>query len=287
MSGMKQVEQADRPWALSTPPPFPEIAMKVLELLGNEDTVDVREVVRWLQADPVFSGEMLRVANSALYGLRIEIRSVHQATINLGLDFVKAVAITVGLRAYVKSAVKAPVLRRCWAHSMACGILSQELAAACFMKGDEAYTAGLLHDIGRMGLLAAYPIEYANVLTVAVDNSFDVLHCEKELFDIDHCEAGAWMAEQWKLPAMLANITAHHHDDLPDVALKQKPDLLTIVELACRLSDSLGFGAIQTNRDAWPPEKVVSYLPESARQRFPKDIVALKAKVNDRIQALG
>ena len=281
------MQQTERPWALSTPPPFPAIAMKVLELLGHEDTVDVREVVRWLQADPVFSGEMLRVANSALYGLRTEIRSVHQATINLGLDFVKAVAITVGLRAYVQSAVKAPVLRRCWTHSMACGILSQEIATACFMKGDEAYTAGLLHDIGHMGLLAAYPLEYANVLAVAGDYSFDVLHCEKELFDIDHCEAGAWMAEQWKLPAMLANIAAHHHDGLPAVTTKQKLDLLTIVELACRMADSLGFGAIQTIRDAWPAEKVVSYLPDAAKQRFPKDLEALKARVNDRIQALG
>ncbi len=287
MSAPKEMQQTTRPWALSTPPPFPAIAMKVLELLGHEDSVDVREVVRWLQADPVFSGEMLRVANSALYGLRTEIRSVHQATINLGLDFVKAVAITVGLRACVKSAVKAPILRRCWTHSMACGILAQELATACFMKGDEAYTAGLLHDIGRMGLLAAYPLEYANVLSVAVEYSFDVLHCEKELFDIDHCEAGAWMVEQWKLPAMLANIAAHHHDDLPPAPAKQKPDLLTIVELACRLADSLDFGAIKTTGDAWPPEKVVSYLPEAAQQRFPKDLEALKARVNDRVQALG
>jgi HD-like signal output (HDOD) protein len=66
MSALKEMQQTERPWALSTPPPFPAIAMKVLELLGHEDTVDVREVVRWLQADPVFSGEMLRVANSAL-----------------------------------------------------------------------------------------------------------------------------------------------------------------------------------------------------------------------------
>jgi len=286
MSALKQMQTTERPWALSTPPPFPAIAMKVLELLGHEEDVDVREVVRWLQADPVFAGEMLRVANSALYGLRSEIRSVHQATINLGLDFVKAVAITVGLRAYVKSAVKLPVLRRCWTHSMACGILAQELATACFMKGDEAYTAGLLHDIGRMGLLAAYPVEYANVLGVAVDNSFDVLHCEKELFDVDHCEAGAWLSDQWKLPAQLGAIAAHHHDTIVAFSAKVKPDLLAIVALACRLADALDFAVVKT-QDAWSAEKVVNFLPDAAKLRFPKDIAALKASVNDRIQALG
>ena len=259
--------------------------MKVLELLGQED-VDVRQVVRWLQSDPVFSGEMLRVANSALYGTYGQIRSVHQATITLGLDFVKALAVTVGLRAYVKSAVKAPVLRRCWTHSVATAILSQELATACFMKGDEAYTAGLLHDIGRLGLLAAYPVEYANVLNVAMDYSFDVLHCEKELFDVDHCEAGAWLAEQWKLPAELGDIAAHHHKQPPAPGAKDKPNLLTIVELGCRMADALDFSVIKI-RECWPLEQLLEYLPEAARLRFPKDTEALKTKVNDRVHILA
>jgi putative nucleotidyltransferase with HDIG domain len=285
MSALLETKVIERPWALSTPPPFPAVAMKVLELLGQED-VDVRQVVRWLQADAVFSGEMLRVANSALYGTSGQIRSVHHATITLGLDFVKALAVTVGLRAYVKSAMKAPVLRRCWSHSLACGMFSQELATACFMKGDEAYTAGLLHDIGRLGLLAAYPLEYANVLNVAVEYSFDVLHCERELFDIDHCEAGAWLAEQWKLPPELGVIAAHHHDDPVAIDPGKKPDLLAIVRLGCRLADALDFSVVKT-REPGDLAQILGYLPEAARLRFPKDIEALKTRVADRIQALS
>lgn len=259
--------------------------MKVLELLGQED-VDVREVVRWLQADAVFSGEMLRVANSALYGNSGQIRSVHHATITLGLDFVKALAVTVGLRGYVQSAMKAPVLRRCWTHSLACGMLSQELATACFMRGDEAYTAGLLHDLGRLGLLAAYPVEYANVLDVAVDYSFDVLHCERELFDVDHCQAGAWLAEQWKLPPEMGAIAAHHHEEPAVVDPGRKPDLLTIVRLGCRLADALDFSVVKTRKPG-NLEQVLGHLPAAAQLRFPKDIEALKAKVSDRIKALS
>lgn len=259
--------------------------MKVLELLGQED-VDVRQVVRWLQADAVFSGEMLRVANSALYGTSGQIRSVHHATITLGLDFVKALAVTVGLRAYVKSAIKAPLLGRCWSHSLACGMFSQELATACFMKSDEAYTAGLLHDIGRLGLLAAYPAEYANVLDVAVEHSFDVLHCERELFDIDHCEAGAWLAEQWKLPRELGLIAAHHHEDPSSVDPGKKTDLLNIVRLGCRLADALDFSVVKT-REPGDLGQILGYLPEAARLRFPKDIEALKTKVAERIEALS
>jgi len=284
MSALLEMKDNARPWALSTPPPFPAIAMKVLEVLGQED-VDVRLIVRWLQADPVFSGEMLRVANSALYSSSGEIRSVHQATIALGLDFVKALAVTVGLRAYVKSAMKAPVLRRCWTHSLACALLSQELATACVLKGDEAYTAGLLHDIGRLGLLAAYPSEYANVLNVAVEYSFDVLHCERELFDIDHCEAGAWLAEQWKLPAELAAIAAHHHDPPAALNSSAKPNLITIVQLGCRLADTLDFSVIKSG-NTWTLEQVLKHLPEAAKSRFPQDAEALKKKVADKVETL-
>ena len=284
MSVVLETKSAQRPWALSTPPPFPAVAMKVLELLGQED-VDFRHVVRWLQADPVFSGEMLRVANSALYGSSCQVRSVQHATITLGLDFVKALAVTIGLRAYVKSAIKEPVLRRCWAHSLACAVLSQELATACMVKSDEAYTAGLLHDIGRLGLLAAYPVEYTNVLNVAVEYSFDVLHCERELFDIDHCEAGAWLAEQWKLPAEFGLIAAHHHEDQP-IDPHRKPDLMMLVRMGCRLADALDFSVIETRQTATVDE-LLERLPDAARNRFPKDIDALKLRVTDRIQALS
>src|SRR5713226_183106 len=285
MSALLERRLEEQPWALSTPPPFPAIALKVLEILGRED-VDVRQVVRWIQSDPVFAAEMLRVANSALYGFSGDIRSVHHATVTLGLDFVKALAITVGLRTYMKSAMKLPTLRRCWSHSMACALLSQELATACSLKSDEAYTAGLLHDIGRLGLLAAYPVEYANVLDVAVEYSFDVLHCERELFDIDHCEAGAWLAEQWKLPPELGVIAAHHHEKPVSVGAGKTPDLLTIVRLGCRLADALDFSVVKT-REAADFGQILGYLPEAARLRFPKDIEALKTKVADRIHALS
>jgi putative nucleotidyltransferase with HDIG domain len=283
MSALKELNELERPWALSNPPPFPAIAMKVMEVLGRED-VDVREVVRWIQADPVFSGEMLRVANSALYGFSGQIRSVHHATLTLGLDFVKALAITVGLRSYVKSAMKLPVLRRCWTHSLACAVLSQELATACFLKGDEAYTAGLMHDIGRLGLLAAYPVEYANLLSVAVGFSFDVLQCERDLFDIDHCQAGAWLAEQWKLPAEMGAIAAHHHEE--PCHSREKPDLMNIVRLGCRLADALDFGVVQT-RQAWTVEQVLEQLPEAARLRFPADLPVLEGRISERIKAVA
>jgi hypothetical protein len=94
------------------------------------------------------------------------------------------------------------------------------------------------------------------------------------------------LSDQWKLPAQLGNIAKHHHEDIVAFSAQHKPDLLAIVALACKLADALDFGVIPT-QNGWSAEKVINYLPDAAKLRFPKDLEALKASVNDRIRALG
>lgn len=269
-----------KPWALSTLPPFPAVALKVLEELSKEE-FETRQVVRWIESDPAFTAELLRVANSALYGFSHQIPSVHRAAMTLGADFVKALAMTVAMRTYLKTALRLPVLRRCWRHSLACGVLAGELCSATRGASDSAYTAGLLHDIGRMGLLATYPAEYANILGVSTEHSFDLLHCEHELFDIDHCEAGAWMAREWKLPTELIDIAARHHEEFD-----RENTLLNSVRLACRMADALGFSVIQ-DRSLDDFLGLMGRLPPESRSRFPETFEELKAMVVSRIDALN
>ncbi len=267
-----------KPWALSTLPPFPAVALKVLEELSKEG-FEIKQVVRWIESDPAFTVELLRVANSALYGFSYQIVSVHHAAMTLGADFVKALAMTVAMRTYLKTALRLPVLRRCWRHSLACAVLTGELCAP--NSADSAYTAGLLHDIGRMGLLAAYPAEYANLLNVSAEHSFDLQHCEGELFDIDHCAAGAWLARDWKLPAEIVAIAARHHEELD-----QEPSLLNSVRLACRIANALGFSVIQ-GRSTDTLDDLMMRFPQAARGRFPRDADILKSMIVSRIDALN
>jgi putative nucleotidyltransferase with HDIG domain len=269
-----------RHWALTTPPPFPAIAMRVMEILARDNGA-VQEVVECIQSDPIFAAEILRVANSALYGAANEIKSVQRATATLGLDFIKALAVTVSMRGHVKSGMKIPVLRTCWRHCMASAVLAQEVAAACGLKEDEAYTAALLHDIGRIGLMAAYPIEYASVLEFSGAESFNLMDCERELFDIDHCQAGAWLAEAWNLPPHFKNITAHHHDEVP----AGSSDLLAVVALACQLATALDFG-VMAGRANLSFDEVRTRLPKAAHARFRPSPAVLKRKVEARLKAL-
>ena len=185
------------------------------------------------------------------------------------------------MRAQVKSGMKIPVLRRCWRHCLASAVLAQEVGGACGVKEDEAYTAALLHDIGRMGLMAAYPVEYASVLEFSGAESFNLLDCERELFDIDHCQAGAWLAEAWNLPPHFKHITAHHHDEVPAGA----SDLLAVVALGCQLANALDFGVMAGC--AGPTlDEVRTRLPKAGQAHFRPSPAVLKKKVEARLKAL-
>jgi putative nucleotidyltransferase with HDIG domain len=251
-----------------------------MEVLTREDP-SVKEVTGIIKTDPAFTSELLRVANSALYGFSYQINTVQHAIVTLGLEFVKALSMTVAMRSYLKQAMRLPALRRCWRHSLASALLSEELATACQVPADGAYTGGLLHDIGRLALLVAYPKEYANLLEVSAENSFDLLATERDLFDVDHCEAGLWLSAEWKLPKELIQVICNHHD----APQPGNFDLAALVRQACRLADVMDFGVIRYRK---PPslEEIREELPEPGRTRFNPDMEWLKSMVAMRIDAL-
>jgi len=245
--GAASVEK--RPWALRSLPPFPAVALQLLSLLDDAE-VPMKRVVELLRIDPALSAEILRVSNSALYGLSRRIDNVSHAIVVLGTESVKRLALTVALGRFSQKFMRNHGLRICWDHCVACALVAEELAVALRQPKDAAYTAGLLHDIGRLALLACYPVEYSNLLAVARENDFDELECEWELFDIDHCTAGEWLAQQWNLPSTFADAIAHHHTTEPSDA-----SLLSIVSAATVIADGIGFSVLQM-----PPKATVAEM---------------------------
>ena len=190
------------PWALRLLPPFPAVAQRVLALAGHEDLA-IRDLGELVKMDPSFSAELLRFANSALFGVRHEVKSVSQAIVLLGLDRVKTMATLVAMNRMVRASVRMEALRRVWIHSLATALIAEEAARACGVPIDTAYTAGLLHNLGTLGLMSAYPEEYSRMLAVTEDFGFDLLRTEQDLFDIDHCLAGCYLAQDWDFPGRI------------------------------------------------------------------------------------
>src|SRR4051795_10276017 len=148
------------PWALRLLPPFPAIAQRILALVSQKD-VSVREVGELIKLDPSFSAELLRFANSALFGARREVTSLSQAVARLGMDRVKSMATFVALNKMVRTSVRAPALRKVWVHSVVTAIIAEEAARVARLDCEVAYTTALLHNLGTLGLMSAYPDEYS------------------------------------------------------------------------------------------------------------------------------
>jgi putative nucleotidyltransferase with HDIG domain len=239
-----------RPWALHALPPFPAVALQLMSLLDDTDA-PIKKIVTLLRIDPALSAEILRVANSALYGLSRRIDNISHAVVVLGTEVVKRLALTIALGRFSRSFMRVHGLRVCWDHSVACALLAEELAQAMNQPKDRAYTAGLLHDIGRLALLTCYPVEYNNLFVVARENDFDELECEWELFDVDHCAAGAWLARHWNLPDDFVEAISQHHRGEP-----ADTSLLSIVTAAHDVANRIGFHVL----DAPSPKSVAEII---------------------------
>ena len=271
------------PWALDELPPFPWVAKRLMATVSRED-VDIHEVGKLIAAEPVFATRVLQLANSPLFALERQVRTISHAIILLGLDRVKAITFTRALEDFVTPALSIKALRTCWQNCLAVALISEKLARAARMDADFAYVAGLLRDIGRLALLVKYPEPYSNLLAVSGEQQFDLLVLERELFDIDHCEAGSWLMEQLPFPPDLADIIAHHHDHLDYETFH----MLHLVQCADRLADALGFSVLEglPHPPAPPasPEEVLAPMPEAARARLGDDFDQFKSDISARLQ---
>ena len=156
------------PWALRQLPPFPPVANRLLGLLQdpNVSNAQLSDVIR---IDPTFSFELLRLANSSLFGFSQQVSDIAHAISIVGLERVKALVMMVALNAQIKSALRYQRLLDCWIHCLACAVLTETVARGCGIPAERAYMAGLLHDVGRLGMMTAYPQEYARLLDVATE----------------------------------------------------------------------------------------------------------------------
>jgi HD-like signal output (HDOD) protein len=177
-------------------------------------------------------------------------------------------------------------LRQFWRYSMACALLSEMLARFCSVSEDTAYSSGLLHDIGRLGLMVTYPSDYSMLLQTAAakldaGEPFDLADYERSLFGLDRFEAGQWLAHEWNLPEELCAIAGR----FPEQNELNELDLTGVVRTACRLANSLGFCVLKNpNMPAY--RDILSELPMGVAASFPYDAEDLRVQLEEEIAAL-
>ncbi len=215
-------------------PAMPQILLKLIELCQS-DEAGMTELAKLIANDAGMATKVLNVANSAAYHRGGRKVGLVQALATLGADMIKTLVITEAVFQTFNGFPHAGStdLRAFWKHSLTAAVLARELAKKMAYAGtEEAYLAGLLHDVGRLALLAAAPNQYSFNFRTLDDQAL----CEVEqlTLQISHTEAGAWLVERWNLDSFMADSILYHHE--PASRLLTAHPLIRIIHL----SEALG-----------------------------------------------
>ena len=215
--------------------------MEVAQLVDSQNA-SAPKVAQALARDQVLTGQVLKMANSAFYGAPRRISTVTDAIVMLGMRTIRNMTVAVSCQDVLDNEVISYAIRRgdLWKHSMCVAYAAQLIAKrAKYRITEEAFVAGLLHDIGKVLISSYMGSEFEEVTSHAQSMNQSFAGAEKDILGFDHAEVGARLAEHWNLPAHLVQAIRFHH-----APSRQDPanTLTSIVHLADVLCITLGIG---------------------------------------------
>lgn len=224
---------------LDSLPTLPTIAIRLVQITSDPES-SVSDVIRLLQGDQSLTAKTLSVASSAWTGVREPVTTLDKAVPLLGFNAVRTIALAVTVFENLGRSAEGlvgPFDRiEFWKHSLAVACASRRLAEACAKRDvepNEAFVAGLLHDVGKVALDTVFPKAYQRIAGKASQSRGDIADFERAILGADHTVAGRRLAERWRLPAALREVIWLHHlaaESLP--ASVSHPTLIGIVQLA-------------------------------------------------------
>lgn len=211
--------------------PIPQIALKIVRMI-QQDEYRLGDISSEIRQDQVISAKVINLCNTALIGLRKKVDSIERALIVLGEKKLLQLVISASVQSLFSEATAGYSLCKggMFQHAVGTAVVAQELAAFTGRSPiDLAYTAGLLHDIGKVPLDQYMTAEAPFFYQAANKADAELSLLERERFGISHTEAGARMGERWNLPDNLLDVIRHHHYPLQSAV---DPELTTLVYTA-------------------------------------------------------
>lgn len=227
---------------------LPEITLKIVELVEDQ-TSTAQDLHAVISKDPALCSRILKVVNSSFYGLPGQIGSINRAIVLLGLNAVKNIAVSASLAKLFRGGELCPSFsaRDLWTHSVAVAAASKQISDVIGLNApDEAFLAGLMHDIGIMVEMQFNRQKLIEVFgTIAPEGSAgaprgEMLDAERALFGATHQDFGRGLSEKWKFPKTFAAVTGYHHNPLE--APEGARVLPCIAYVADRLAGEAGAG---------------------------------------------
>ncbi len=228
MEGRKILKRIDRIQSLPT---LPHIALQVNAMLQDLNT-SIQELQAAIEKDQAIVPKLLKLVNSSFFGLKARISNLKHAIVLLGFNPIRNAIVSLSvIEAFSKQTrLENFDIRKFWTHSVAAAVISKHLAHEIgYASPEDAFTGGLVHDIGKV-ILCQYLMDlFETVWKSALANHISFYEAEKKELPINHARLGAYLAMKWNLPTILAETIQHHHNVRAQV---QDRDLLFIVHTA-------------------------------------------------------
>ena len=222
-------------------PPLPAVAARVMSM-ADDDRTSAMDLAQVLSTDQALTAKLIRISNSAYYGFARRVSTVREAVVMLGFKQVRQVAVGASLINAFKGPKGGPNepfnLDLFWGHSVAVAVAGEALAKKTRMgRPEDAFTAGILHDIGRLVMRQTMPAEFAAAVNLARSTGAPLSETELETTGYAHDDVGRALGERWKFPAHLVDAVRCHHDA---GQTPEKDGLSGIVAQANRLALAYG-----------------------------------------------
>src|ERR1700690_401694 len=210
-------------------PTLPSYLLDLNALLSSP-AVDLKKVGKVIRTDPSLTAQVLRLCNSALFGLRRRVLSIEQAAVLLGRGRLRTLVLTCAVMQFSGKHVPAKKLLGFWQHSFLAALLSERVAVVVdYPEKEQAYLGGLLHDIGQLPLWMLVMEEQSRGRKIPPPDWADNQIIEREYFGLDHGKVGRWMGVAWNFMPSFMDVFEYHHS--PENA-QHDPYLVSVVSAA-------------------------------------------------------
>ncbi len=223
-------------------PSLPDAVIKALKMLNNPKS-NAADVAAVLSRDEGLTVRILKLANSAYYGLPRQVTNLSEAVAILGYKTVKSIVLAASVYTYINKKFDGYALQRgdLWRHSLSVAVVSRLLAMKVkYHDPEEAFIAGMIHDIGKIVLNEYVKFGFSIIVRMVEEENVPFMEAERKVLGFDHAEIGAKIIEQWGLPQQFAAVAHYHHE--PEKAPDEYKQLVNIVHVANSVVLMLGIG---------------------------------------------
>lgn len=217
---------------------LPHVAIKVTQLVNDERST-MQEFEEIIKLDPVLVTRLLRLVNSPYFGLTQDVESISKAIVFTGMEQLRNMVAVEGLRNLYKDKGDEYFSReKLWLHSATVAILAEMISKRIFgQEGEDVFLAGIIHDIGLIAEDQVAGDLLREACKLHKNGGKTLTECEDEVVGTNHCEVGALLARDWKLPDAVLKSIKFHHDMEKDIPVSSVPGVLQLAEyMACKLN---------------------------------------------------